>query len=298
MNKAHLVTIKRNCTKRQAKMYEEMMSAHKILVKIRKPSTVERKAAIRTAEEIKSATVAGQRRYHVNSATGPGAFRTKEGIRATVSRKAGVSAAGIKPFIRSKITKAPDTPVSVGIIIDMSASMQDLAEIAHSLRWIIGEAVSLAGGEVAAAGWTGGGTYPLQAPGEKDRVVIAPRCLRGHHAFTDSWWLLDEALGLTDSGRDGARVLLVFSDLIIDYHEREATEAIYREARMAGVGVVTVSPDGPYSVNEIPSSSGGSAVMMDVSGSVGAGAGSADVEAAKLAGLLGRKIREAAELAG
>lgn len=202
----------------------------------------------------------------------------------------------------------PDTPVSLGIIIDMSASMGSLAAIAHSLRWIASEATHQAGGAVAVAGWSSGAAWPVQAPGERDPLIREPWCMAGHHAFSASFWLVEEALGLMSA--EGARTLLVFTDYeLIESYEQAAANTIIPMCLRAGIGVVSVTPNNEYARGYAPAADNGVSRMIEVdptTPTVDRWTSPTPEEerdhavkvAAGLAPMLARSIREVAEEAG
>ena len=273
---------------RQTRVYKGLQ-AHRRITLTRKPTQPERAAARSASREIKTAIVKGTRLTDYNSQHGPGRFRTEEAVRSLVSRKAGTRAHGLKPFIKTRRLPMPDTPVSLGVVIDMSASMEGLAKIAHSLRWMATEATHEAGGKVAVAGWSAGHAWPLQAPDERDRLIRQPECEAGHHAFTASWWLVNQALNLMDG--DGARTLLVFTDWWLDGSEVAAARKILVDCERAGVGVVSVVDDIGSATRFVPEANMGAARMIEAP-SHGDHPEKAAIE---LMPLLAESIREAAE---
>ena len=276
---------------RQVSLYKEMDNMG-TPARTRKPNDQERNAASKAGREIKRALVQGTRVSRTPYKRGPGKLRTRAVIRQAIDDQSGMPTHRPKPFLKKRRTHMPDTPVSVGIVIDMSASMGDLAAIAHSLRWIASEACHQAGGEVAVAGWTGGAAWPIQAPGERDRKIREPWCQAGHHAFTASFWLVEEALGLMEA--EGARTLLVFSDYqLIESYEQSAAATIIPMCLRAGVGVVSVVPNLLAAAARCPAADNGVSKMIEMPG----GSEDPSAAAARLAPLLARSVREAAEAA-
>ena len=205
-----------NMTRRQARIQQEMWGTRvqgrtTPPVVLREPTREEQVAAKRTASQIVAAVAGAVRITRSSSRRGPGRLLMNEVVRGVVADQSGVPLARpLEPFERWDRGFDRQTPVKVGFIGDLSASMGQSALIMESLIYMVTETVKLAGGEVAVAGFLDG-AWPLQLPGERPSVVCEYPTMTGHHAFADCFWLVESALDLL--GSDGARVLLTFSDL-------------------------------------------------------------------------------------
>jgi hypothetical protein len=152
-----------------------------------------------------------------------------------------------RPFARRRIEHSPRTPLKVGFILDISASMSHVAALGASAAWVVSEAVARVNGEVANVAFSRG-IYPLQAPGERTQRVMEFTTVGGYHYFDRALLMTDAALNLIDS--DGARVLLVFSDAQYGPSNSQGF-ATLDEAVQNGVAVVFITDESLPS--EVPS---------------------------------------------
>ena len=268
-------------------------------VSSRRPTPAETAAARQSGKVIQSVVAGGVRKTRRSSSFGPGRLRTNEAVRLVAGARSGVSVSGLKPFRKVSVARMPDTPVSVGIVMDLSPSMTDLCLVGHSLRWMLAEAVHGVGGQVAAAGFIGG-AWPMQAPGERDPLVREWPISTGTHSFRDALLLVDGGLGLLDG--DGARVLFVFGDYEWESPELAAAQSLVLECERHGVGVVSVLPNGlsTRAARAVPGAFNGHSEVIETVAGLGLGSVKhqrevAVAEAVRLLPLVVRSVRRVAE---
>jgi hypothetical protein len=208
------------------------------VVNDRDPSMEERAAAGRLSKSIERVAVGGVRRSRVRQVQATDMMRTN-----LLAARRGQIASGqdvtVKAFVKRRQSVVPKTEVKVGICIDHSGSMQQVANQAAALRWILTEATRRIRGQVAATCFSRR-VFGLQLPNEHTNKITQFSMVAGRHRCADALLLLDDALDLIDS--DGARVLVLFSDGAFESGQKEDANTVMQEFTDAGVTTILVTP--------------------------------------------------------
>jgi hypothetical protein len=141
-----------------------------------------------------------------------------------------------KPFRQVVRRDTPVPELSVGIGVDISASMKWATEVMASVAWMVAHAVDHCGGRSAMVAF-GETVTPITRPGVIPAKVQNFIAADGYEMFTDAMWALDGGLRLT--GGDGARIVFVVSDG--QYHapgERKRSAAMVERLVRHGVVVI------------------------------------------------------------
>lgn len=194
--------------------------------------------------------------------------------RAAVQKAADVARGGRAeiPMWRAKERKrTDDTPITVGIMTDISGSMGGAEVPSAVLTYVLSNAVAGIDGTVATATFGAEGNLVNRAH-EKADVVQPWRAMDGTEAFKEAALLIDHELGILDGS--GARVLVIFSDAYLV----SGVDAAYARTFMGlckskGVAVVWAN------VGEDPSENFGYGASIRVGG-----------DAAQIAEILGKAV--------
>jgi Mg-chelatase subunit ChlD len=206
-------------------------------VRTRVPTPVEQKAAHELAMRVDRVSVSGDSVTNVPSVLPPGRVRASQVMQQRIQLANGRFPTA-RPYAKREVAHAPRTPIKVGFLLDISASMARPAALGAALSWVVAEAVARVDGKVACVAWSRG-HYGLVAPGERSQRIIEVTTVGGFHDIESGLLMADAALDLIDG--DGARILVVFSDG--QFSDREYTPYL-AEAVRAGVTVVFVTDDG------------------------------------------------------
>jgi hypothetical protein len=199
-----------------------------------KPTTEERRAMVRLAQELDRVTYVDKHTTKVNTILPPGRMRGRAAVAMAAQKDKGLVITA-EPW-RSKRRKSVDkTPLTVGIIADVSGSMSSSVNAVSTAAWMLSEGVNRVHGKTATV-LMGDTAYGLIKPGERHELIPRYNACFGYEAFKDSYDAVDGLLNL--SGGRGARILFVVTDscLVSGEHEKYAWTAM-KEAKAAGVQV-------------------------------------------------------------
>ncbi|MGC4808737.1 VWA domain-containing protein [Micromonospora sp. DT233] len=205
----------------------------------RPPTDDERAAARQLARALRQAAYREPTPTVTTSVTPPGRLVTRAALAADAQRAAGQIPTS-EPWRRTERRRAPQPPIHVGIVADVSPSVSAFARPIASAAWITAQATAWAGGTSATVTfgrYVTAVTRPGQPP-EKVRLFAKEEDTQGFPLAVDS---LDAALDLADP-RGGARLLVIVSD-----GEFTATEIAEGRARLdrlvrAGCGMLWLGP--------------------------------------------------------
>ncbi|MFJ9381842.1 hypothetical protein [Streptomyces sp. NPDC101455] len=135
-------------------------------------------------------------------------------MRDVVRRSAQIAARSeitAKPWQRTTRRQADNPPLTVGISLDVSGSMDAWTGPVAATGWALADSVSspALAGRIAAVAWNGAAS-PLIAPGRRPRTIPVPKAGGGSNGCPNSLYALDGALNLT--GQEGARAVVVITD--------------------------------------------------------------------------------------
>ncbi|WP_406106274.1 hypothetical protein [Micromonospora globbae] len=205
----------------------------------RQPSDDERAAARQLARALRQAAYREPTDTLTTSVTPPGRLVTRAALAADAQRAAGQIPTA-EPWRRTERRRIPQPPIHVGIVADVSPSVDAFAAPIASAAWITAQATAWAGGTSATVTfgqYVTAVTRPGQPP-DKVRLFAKENNTQGFPLAVDA---LDAALGLADP-RGGARLLVVVSD-----GEFTSAELIDGQARLdrlvrAGCALLWLGP--------------------------------------------------------
>lgn len=215
------------------------------LQKSREPNDDERRAAVTLARELEKARYRDRWSVDVGSVTPPGRFNPGEAMRRSAAIALHAPSEGYKPFTDRKWEEVDETPLTVGIMSDVSGSMTAVQPAIGSAVWVIANAVYRLSGAKAAALYFGSKITPGLSVGQHPKLVRVFTGRGGREDFDGGFKALDGELNLLNG--KGARVLVVASDGHYTPEQRAARDKWTAKCVRSGVAVVwlalTPNPD-------------------------------------------------------
>lgn len=204
------------------------------LVETRDPNAQERVASIKIAQLLEKAKYRERDSIDVNSVTPPGRLRTQKVFQGIAQKQRGVISR-IEPW-RKTVRKQTDEPtLTVGVMVDVSGSMNSAMQPMASTAWIMGEAVRRVQGKCAMV-YYGNSVFPTLRSGERPNKVKVYTALDSTERFEKAFCALDGSLDLL-YGR-GAKLLVIVSDGNYTNEETGNAQKILKECERNGVGVL------------------------------------------------------------
>lgn len=177
-------------------------------------------------------------RRKVKTRQGPGRAVPRTLVKMQQDARAGIPPDRFaKPYRRTQHLMTPRQPITCGVLVDESFSMDSVSRTAAATAWALSRAVQHAGGVVAQATF-GFDAHPVIGPGETSEVYTARRMIGAIHQPGSGMRLLDAALDLIDE--QGARLLVVFGDNV--FEDEEFLELML-EFEDSGGAIFVVVPD-------------------------------------------------------
>jgi VWA domain containing CoxE-like protein len=203
----------------------------------REPTAQERVLARRTGEALRRAQFRERGRVITPSAVPPGRLVGREAMQGAAQRARGVQVTAL-PFRQVIRRASPQPPLTVGIAVDVSGSMDWAAEIMSTTAWVLSHAVAQVGGRCATVAF-GSEVTAVTHPGPPPRQVPTFVADDNWEQFTAAIRALDGGLALTSGS--GARLVFVVSDGY--YTDDEADSAARLVPRLVRHGVQVVWMD-------------------------------------------------------
>lgn len=210
---------------------------------IRPATGEEKQAAVSLARELRQVTYPGRARTVVKSEIPPGRVELRGAMQMERQLDTN-SPLTAKPFKQKRRARAIHTPLSVGIMCDVSGSMSGAQEPLAVARWVLADALHQVQGSVATVLF-GAQAHPIQAPHERQKDVEIYYAGDGWENYVDGFSLIDSALNLIDG--EGARLLAIITDgHFNDQKAVEYAEITMDMCRRSGVAVVWVDVSGYF----------------------------------------------------
>lgn len=224
----------------------------------RDPKPGERIAANRLAGMLERITFHDRAVKKVDRLVPGGKLRPRAAVAKAADRSRGGRAE--IPVWRAKERRhTAETPVTIGIMTDVSGSMGGNVEPSAVLTYVLSQAVSQIDGKVATAVFGSRG-YLVNRAYERTTKVQPWQARDGHEAFREGALLIDEELNLLDG--EGARILVVFTDSeLVNGPDAEYASTFMRLCKQKNVAVIWCS------YHETPISNYGHGAVLDLSGS-------------------------------
>ena len=225
---------------------EDKSDGSKLYRKPTKPTDVEAQALVTMSRQLERVNYVDKSKTNVNSMLPSGRLRGRTAVMAEAQKSRGQMITA-EPWRTKKRKSVHKTPLTVGIIGDVSGSMGGSVESVSSISWVLSEAVNRVQGKSATI-LMGNTAYGLIKSGERHRLIPRYNASFGFEAFRDAFDAIDGTLNLT--GGRGARILFIASDghFVSSEHERYAWKAM-KECRNNGVQVFWLDYDGQRDFN-------------------------------------------------
>lgn len=215
------------------------------LMNVRQPTDAERSAAVKLSKRLKKAKYRDRVVQDVYSHLPPGRLITGAAMRKTAARSRGLEGNQHLPF-HNRVRKEIDEPLlTVGIMTDVSGSMNQVQQAVGVANYVMSTAVNSIDGSVASV-YFGSEVHPGLRRGERQKTVRTWSGNGGWEEFDGGFRAIEGELGLLSGS--GARLLFVISDggFVKDGQVEAANKWIAACAK-SGVGVVwlqmtTVNP--------------------------------------------------------
>ena len=206
-----------------------------------KPTERERAAGVRLSRLLEKVIYSDRRVAKVRQEAPGGRLHGRGQVQRAAQKAAGQRATA-EGWTVKKRTHVDEPKMRIGVMLDVSGSMNAQARIAGSMAYALGNAVERSDGEFGMTLF-GRSVLGLIKPGQK--IDKAPRISAhcGWENFTPAFHALDDVLDLVDG--DGLRVLVLLSDgVFVKDDQKRAADAIIPMLADKGVIVVHVDIDG------------------------------------------------------
>lgn len=221
-------------------------TAHTPITGMRKPTVKEKAAAARLGRTLRQAGTRERQEIRSASTAPPGRL----GMRAALARDAQRAAGALptaEPWVHTARKSLPNPPVRVGILADVSGSMQAFAAPVASAAWIMANATYLAGAENASATLAFATQITaITRPGKPPTQVTEFNAHPGRHRITESIDALTGTLALATPG--AARLLVIASDAEFEPNETQGARDRIAHLITSGCAVLWLDPTGKAKV--------------------------------------------------
>jgi hypothetical protein len=200
----------------------------------RAPRAEERQASVTIAKWLEKAKYRDRDVTEIASSLPPGRLRTRAIVQGKALEARGVYQQ-VQPW-RRKVRKMTDDPtLTVGVMVDISGSMNSAMEPMATTAWVMSEAVRRVQGRTAMV-YYGNEVFPTLKPGQHLDQVNVWEANDGYEKFDEAFRALDGALNLLNG--TGARLLVVASDGAYRSKEEERSIHWVTRCKQAGVAVL------------------------------------------------------------
>lgn len=210
-------------------------------VRWRKPTDKERAAGVRLSRLLEKVIYSDRRVAKVKQEAPGGRLHGRGQVQRVAQKAAGQRPTALGWSVKKR-THVEEPKIRVGVLLDVSGSMNAQAAIAGSLAYAMGNAVERVGGEFGMALF-GTDVLGLIKPGQKLDVAPEIQASCGWEYFSKAFYALDSEMELVDG--EGLRVLVLLSDgVFVQSSEEAAADAILPMLAAKGVVIIHVDIDG------------------------------------------------------
>lgn len=206
------------------------------LIDTRKPTSEERISAVKIAQALERAKYRDRDKVVSGSVVPPGRLRTRSVTQGEALKARGIHTP-VEAFRRVQHKHIDDPTLTVGVMVDISGSMNDAMKPMASSAWIMSEAVRRVQGKVAMV-YYGNDVFPTLKPGQHLENVNVYSAPDGTEKFDDGFRALDGALNLLNG--TGARLLVIVSDGEYTTPEQANAKKWIARCQREGVGVLWI----------------------------------------------------------
>lgn len=213
---------------------------------VRKPTAKEKAAAARLGRTLRQAGTRERQEIRNTSIAPPGRLGMRAALARDAQRAAGAMPSA-EPWVHITRKSLPNPPVRVGILADVSGSMQAFAKPVASAAWIMSNATYHAGAENASATIAFATQVTvITRPGKPPAQVTEFDAHPGRHRVTESIDALTGTLGLATPG--AARLLVIASDAEFEPSETQGARDRIAHLISTGCAVLWLDPTGKAKV--------------------------------------------------
>jgi hypothetical protein len=217
------------------------------LQETRTPTSTERQAAVVVARMLEKAKYRERSQTEVNSATPPGRLRTRALVQRNAMRARGVYTE-VQPWRKTVRKHTEDPNLTVGVMVDISGSMNSAMIPMATTAWVLSEAVRRVQGKTAMV-YYGSSVFPTLKPGEHLDGVKIYNANDNTEEFDTAFKALDGALSLLNG--EGARLLVIVSDGAYRPDQRALAKKWMKRCDENGVAVLWMTFESDYYVKGI-----------------------------------------------
>lgn len=212
----------------------EPHNTNSVLVETRLPREEERIAAVTISKELEKAKYHDRVEIEMNHQAPPGRLKTRAMVQSQALKVKGVRST-VEPWRRTTRKHTVDPSLTVGVMVDISGSMNPAMEPMATTAWVMSEATRRVQGKVAMV-YFGNDVFPTLKPGEHLKEVKVYSARDGVHHFDKAFKALDGGLKLLDG--QGARLLVIASDGHYNYEEIDRARYWLKQCADKGVAVL------------------------------------------------------------
>lgn len=204
------------------------------LIESREPTSEELRASLIIGEALEKAKYRERDEIQVSSIVPPGRLRSRAIVQNSAYRARGQMTRA-NPFRRT-VRKHTDEPtLNVGIMVDISGSMESAMKPMATTAWIMSEAVNRIQGNCAMV-YYGNDVFPTLSAGQRLDKVNVYSAEDGTELFNKAFQSLDGSLNLLHG--TGARLLVIVSDGEYTPQERVKAKEIIEKCKASGVAIL------------------------------------------------------------
>ena len=208
----------------------------------RQPKSEERVGAVALAKMLEKAKYRERSMTTLDSVAPNGKLRPRALVQKTALESKGVRSD--LPTWRYKTRKHNDDPtLSIGVMVDISASMSSAMNPMASIAWILSEAGHRVQAKTAMV-YYGEGVFPTLKVGQRLSEVSVYSAPDGTEEFGTAYSALDGTLNLVAG--EGVRMLVIVSDGHYRPDQDRLVEQALKECQRNGVAVLWVVPKECY----------------------------------------------------
>jgi hypothetical protein len=200
----------------------------------RAPRPDERRAAVEVAKRLARAKYVDRTVTVTHGEMPPGRLSVRRAVEADGQRAAGVTVNGA-PWRQKRRTHNDETPLSIGVLVDVSGSMGGVMEPMGVAAYVLSEAARRVEASVGIVNF-GAGAKAVLTPGQYHQDVQVWTADDSAHNLDLGFRALDGAQNLLNG--EGARLLVIVSDGNYGRDEMPRAEAVLRQCTASGVAVL------------------------------------------------------------
>ena len=204
------------------------------LISKRAPTPQERAASVKIGQMLDKAKYRERSETVIKSVTPPGRLRTSALVQGAALRSRGVMQQA-EAWKRKVRKNTEDPTLTVGVLVDISASMRAAMEPMAISAWVMSEATHRVQGKSAMV-YYGTGVFPTLKPGQRLREINVYSATDNTENFEDAFAAIDGSLNLLYG--TGARLLVIVSDGQYRTNQVLATKKAIEDCKRNGVGVL------------------------------------------------------------